>query len=59
MTAEENRDYDNLILLCRQHAKEIDDTPGHYPADLLTRVEAISGGSLEAGCDAPASIERC
>ena len=35
MTAEENRDYDNLILLCRQHAKEIDDIPGHYPPDLL------------------------
>jgi len=35
MTEEENRSYDNLILLCRQHASEIDDTPEHFPAELL------------------------
>jgi len=30
-----NRSYDNLLLLCIPHAAEIDDTPEHYPADLL------------------------
>ena len=31
----DNRSYDNLLLLCIPHAAEIDDTPEHYPADLL------------------------
>jgi len=35
MSADENRGYDNLILLCRQHASEIDVTPSHFPAELL------------------------
>ena len=35
MTAEENRDYGNLILLCRADAKEIDDIPDDYPPHLL------------------------
>jgi hypothetical protein len=35
MSPEENRGFDNLILLCKPHASEIDDTPQHFPADLL------------------------
>ncbi len=35
MSAEDNRGYDNLILLCIIHASEIDDSPQHYPAELL------------------------
>ena len=35
MTEDENRSYANLILLCRQDAKEIDDTPEHFPPDVL------------------------
>jgi hypothetical protein len=35
MSEADNRGYDNLLLLCIPHASEIDDTPEHYPADLL------------------------
>jgi hypothetical protein len=35
MSEADNRSYDNLLLLCIPHASEIDDTPVHYPADLL------------------------
>jgi hypothetical protein len=37
MSAEENRGYDNLILLCKPHASEIDATPQHFPAGLLRK----------------------
>lgn len=35
MSETDNRSYDNLILLCEAHSSEIDDTPEHYPAELL------------------------
>ncbi|GAB3002100.1 hypothetical protein GCM10023080_079690 [Streptomyces pseudoechinosporeus] len=35
MSAEENRSDANLILMCQAHAKEIDDSPERFPADLL------------------------
>jgi hypothetical protein len=35
MSEQENRGSANLILLCERHAWEIDNTPEHYPADLL------------------------
>ena len=35
MTEADNRGYDNLLLLCIPHAVEIDDTPEHYPAEML------------------------
>lgn len=35
MSAEENQSASNLVPLCNDHAAEIDDTPEHYPADLL------------------------
>ncbi|WP_282947169.1 hypothetical protein [Cellulomonas endometrii] len=35
MPAEENRGYDNLLLLCLDHATEIDDFPSRFPAELL------------------------
>jgi hypothetical protein len=35
MTAGENRSYDNLIVLCLEHASEIDITPEYFPAEKL------------------------
>ncbi|MEU1172115.1 hypothetical protein [Streptomyces microflavus] len=35
MSAEENQSASNLIPLCNDHAAEIDDTPEHYPTELL------------------------
>lgn len=35
MSREENRSSGNLILMCRPHAREIDDAPGRFSADLL------------------------
>ncbi|MET9243886.1 hypothetical protein [Nonomuraea sp. NPDC003709] len=35
MTAEENRSFDNLILMCLPHHEEIDSSPDLFPADLL------------------------
>ncbi|MET9565636.1 hypothetical protein [Streptomyces tauricus] len=35
MTEEENRSEDNLLLLCIEHASEIDETPEHFPVDML------------------------
>jgi hypothetical protein len=35
MPSEENRSADNLLLLCEEHAFEIDGTSEHYPPELL------------------------
>ncbi|MEF9385204.1 HNH endonuclease [Ralstonia solanacearum species complex bacterium KE056] len=35
LSAEERNDTDNLMLLCREHHKIIDDAPGEYNFDLL------------------------
>jgi hypothetical protein len=35
MSEEANRSYENLLLLCIPHAAEIDDSPEHYPPELL------------------------
>ncbi|MFJ2955704.1 hypothetical protein [Streptomyces sp. NPDC087270] len=35
MSAEENQSAANLLPLCNDHAAEIDDTPEHYPPELL------------------------
>ncbi|WP_405908755.1 hypothetical protein OG742_30595 [Streptomyces sp. NBC_00828] len=35
MAEEENRSEDNLLLLCVEHASEVDDTPEHFPAETL------------------------
>ncbi|MET9400904.1 hypothetical protein [Kitasatospora sp. NPDC002965] len=35
MSAEENRSESNLLPLCSDHAAEIDDTPEHFPPELL------------------------
>ncbi|WP_143675106.1 hypothetical protein [Streptomyces sp. JV178] len=35
MSASENQSASNLLPLCNDHAAEIDNTPEHYPADLL------------------------
>lgn len=40
MTADENRAFDNLVLLCIEHSYEIDETPELFPADLLREWKA-------------------
>ena len=40
MPAEENRAFDNLILLCIEHSYEVDENPDPYPADLLREWKA-------------------
>jgi len=35
MPPEENRNFDNLLLLCTQHSYEIDDFPNRFPAEML------------------------
>jgi len=35
MPAEANRSFENLLLLCIEHAYEIDETPERFPADTL------------------------
>lgn len=35
MPAEENRAFDNLVLLCIEHSYEIDETPDSFPAEIL------------------------
>ncbi len=35
MTEAENRNANNLLLLCVEHAAEVDDTPEHFPEDRL------------------------
>ncbi|MFC7308379.1 hypothetical protein ACFQVC_29675 [Streptomyces monticola] len=37
MPEEQNRGAGNLLLLCFDHATEVDDTPEHFPAELLRR----------------------
>ena len=55
MTGEENRGYDNLIVLCLEDASEIDDTPEHFPAEML-RSES---GSRSRRRNGPRSRSRC
>jgi hypothetical protein len=40
MPAEENRNFDNLLLLCTQHSYEIDDFPDRFPAEMLREWKA-------------------
>jgi hypothetical protein len=40
MPAEENRAFENLVLLCIEHAYEIDETPERFPADMLREWKA-------------------
>jgi hypothetical protein len=35
LTEEERDDYENLLLLCKVHHKQIDDQPTSYPVDRL------------------------
>jgi hypothetical protein len=35
LAEQDNRGYDNLILLCIEHSYEIDEIPGRYPPELL------------------------
>ena len=47
MRSEENRSYDNLIVLCLAHASEIDITPQHFPADVLREWKRIQVATQE------------
>ena len=47
ITAEENRAYDNLIVLCLEHASEIDITPEHFPAEALREWKRVQVATQE------------
>ncbi len=57
MTGEENRAYDNLIVLCLEHASEIDITPEHFPARGAAGVEAGPDRDAGAGSKVPAAAD--
>ncbi|MGW5853388.1 hypothetical protein [Micrococcus sp. NPDC055215] len=40
MPADENRAFDNLVLLCIEHSYEIDETPDSFPAEMLREWKA-------------------
>lgn len=42
-----NDSYDNLILLCQQHHKLIDDHPNRYPADVLYKIKSDHEGRVK------------
>jgi hypothetical protein len=47
MTGEENRSYGNLIVLCLEHASEIDITPEQFPADTLREWKRVQVATQE------------
>ncbi len=47
MSAEENSSYDNLIVLCLQHASEIDITPEHFAAEMLREWKRVQVATQE------------
>lgn len=47
MTGEENRSYDNLIVLCLEHASEIDITPERFPAETLREWKRVQVATQE------------
>jgi hypothetical protein len=47
MSEADNQRYDNLMLLCIPHASEIDDTPKHYPAELLRSWKQAESANYE------------
>jgi hypothetical protein len=40
LLVEERNKYENLIILCRNHHKEIDDNEGAYPVDRLKKIKS-------------------
>ncbi|TCU17899.1 hypothetical protein EV132_10315 [Rhizobium sullae] len=40
LTAEERNRYANLLLLCKNHHREIDEQPSHWPPDRLEKIKA-------------------
>lgn len=40
MSEEDNRAFENLVVLCILHASEIDDTPDHFPSEMLREWKA-------------------
>jgi hypothetical protein len=47
MTGEENRSNDNLIVLCLEHASEIDVTPDRFPAEILREWKRVQVATQE------------
>ena len=47
MTREDNRSYDNLIVLCLEHASEIDVTPEGFPAEILREWKRVQVATQE------------
>lgn len=58
LSAEELDDYDNLILLCRNHHKEIDDQPEKYTAEFLHQLKTSHEKRVKDRLDADASKMR-
>ncbi|MFC0860952.1 hypothetical protein ACFHYQ_01450 [Sphaerimonospora cavernae] len=56
MSAKENASVDNLIVMCQAHAKEIDDAPESYPADLLREWKRRQVQQCDAAAAAPAAL---
>jgi hypothetical protein len=52
MTEEENRSYGNLIVLCLEHASEIDLTPEHFPAEMLREWKRVQVATQERAAKA-------
>jgi hypothetical protein len=48
LSAEERDSYGNLILLCKNHHKEIDDKPNEYPVEKLRKIKAEHESEVEA-----------
>lgn len=57
MRKDDNRHYDNLILLCRQHAKEIDETPDHFPPELLREWKSAQVAARQRAATAGPSLD--
>lgn len=53
MSEAENRSFDNLILMCQAHAKEIDDFPDKYAPDRLREWKRIQLRECQAASAAP------
>lgn len=56
MTGAENRGYGNLILLCEQHASEIDVTPDRFPPGLLREWKRRAVAGAERAAPGPPAL---
>lgn len=55
---ERRNDYDNLILLCRNHHKIIDDNPEEYPIDLLQKIKIDHQNWVKENLETDSELEK-